>query len=137
MKITLEQVWVDFPIRDLCVFESALAHEKKNIGVRAFCKRYEGLIEEFRKDLSHVEFCFLLAYLEYHDPKFRYDKSVKLDKYILDTFDMCMLHNEAPEEIEWDLIWDKAIPQFRERGILLRETSEAVGYDPALDDKME
>ena len=59
--LKLEDLITNIDIRDLTVFESALAHEKKNIGVVAFCKKYEGSIEEFRASLPHMEFCFFIS----------------------------------------------------------------------------
>ena len=125
--LRLDDLIVDIDIRDITVFESALAHEKKNIGVTAFCQKYESLIEDFRAKLPHMEFCFLVAYLEYFDSGFSYDSTVKLDGYLPDIEDMQALQWGFEDEISLDEAWDKALPEFRKRGFLIQELSEAVG----------
>lgn len=122
--LKLEDLITDIDIRDITVFESALAHEKKNIGVTAFCQKYESLIEEFRASLPHMEFCFLLAYLEHLDSTFSYDETVKLDGYVLEPFDFVMYLNE--EKPDLGVCWDSALPVFRNRGFLFSEIDEVV-----------
>ena len=126
--LKLEDLITNIDIRNLTVFESALAHEKKNIGVVAFCKKYEGSIEDFKTSLPHMEFCFLLAYLEHLDPTFSYDKTVKLDGYVPDIEDMQALQWGFEDEVDLEGAWNKALLPFRSRGFLLQELSEAVGY---------
>lgn len=124
--ITMDMIDFDCDIDDLCVFESALAHEIKHLGVVEFVAKYASLLDELRESWNKYEFCLLLGYLEYYDPSFSYDETVKLDKYVLDIYDFLAVKNDCKEEINLKESWDSALPSFKKRGFLNSEVEVAV-----------
>ena len=59
---------LDINVREIYLLESALQHEKNNIGLETLLRKYEDAIEDLREDLPFEQFCYLLGYLEYFDP---------------------------------------------------------------------
>lgn len=131
MNITLNDVSTEISLEDWSLFDSYLAHDWKRSGNEEFCKKYEENIEECRERLSYGKFCYLLGYLKYRDPSFKYDPSVKLHGYFLDACDQSFFEEGLYEEIEDELglMYEDALPCLRERGFLLSEVDEADGVN--------
>ena len=111
-------------MREIYLLESALQHEKNNIGLETLLRKYEDAIEDFREDLPFEQFCYLLGYLEYFDPSFKYDKSVRLDEFLLDGFDQSMAEDGLWEHVDLDVCWNKANSTLRDRGFLYKQVDE-------------
>ena len=123
--LKLEDIDLSVDYRELSFIESHLMHEVKRKGVKAFVKEYSDNIEDFRKDWSKVNFCFLLALLGYLDKSFRYDDSVKLDKYVLDARDFLFV--ELDEDLsEANKRLQVVLPSFYARGFIYSDVEEAV-----------
>lgn len=123
--LTLGNVTTEVSLEGICLLESAFGHEWNAVGNEDFCKKYEDNIEDFRKELSHGEFCYLLGYLKYRDPSFKYDSSVKLEGYFLEMCDQALYEAQCYDEIESiDEMYKNALECFKERGFLFSEVSE-------------
>lgn len=89
LNITLEDIErpenVDY--YSLRLLDGNLGHELKREGRQKFLAHYRENIEQYREELSHTNFCFLLAMLKYVDPSFEYDSSLRTEKYILPQLD--------------------------------------------------
>lgn len=123
--ITMSDVDLTVDYKNLRLLDGHLMHEVKRRGVEGFTKTYEEHIEEFRKDWSKFEFCYLLALLEYLDPSFQYDESVKMDKFVLDSYSYNWYIN-FDEEPDFKKVYEAALPSFKKRGILINTVDEAV-----------
>lgn len=122
--LTRENIRLDINVREIYLLESALQHEKDNIGLETLLRKYEDAIEDFREDLPFEQFCYLLGYLEYFDPSFKYDKSVRLDGFLLDGFDQSMAEDGLWEYVDLDVCWNKANSTLRDRGFLYKQVDE-------------
>lgn len=124
--ITLDDVNMTLDMRDILVFGSALSHEKACIGLEAFCHRYKAIIEDFRRDMPFEWFCYLLAYLQYFDSSFQYDKTVHLEGYMVPSDVHFYIRTGMHDMYDLDTLWNSAIPCFRDRGILISEVDEVI-----------
>lgn len=59
-------------------------HEYKRLGVSGMYNKYVRNIEDYRRDWSFQDFCFLISLLEYLIPGYSYPENCSLDKFILD-----------------------------------------------------
>lgn len=122
--ITREDIRLDVNIKDVYLLESALQHEKNNIGIDAVCKRYEENIEDVRGDLSYAQFCYLLGYLKFYDSSFKYDASVKLNGYVLSGYDNIWAELGRWDMVDLDEAWNNALMCYKERGFLFSAPEE-------------
>lgn len=130
---TISEKDIDFNVDyySLGLLESALGHELKGLGKTEFLKKYETNIEEYRKDWSLVDFCFLLGFLGYYDKDFYYDPSVRLDKYVIDVYNMFYYENKDDPEVaeylrSFDDMYSSSLECMRNRGFLWETIDEAV-----------
>lgn len=123
--LTLDNIDMSVNYDELCFIESHLMHEVKRRGISDFVKVYGDNIEDFRRDWSKINFCFLLALLEHLDSNFKYDSSVKLDKYVLSPFDFGDL-SDFGDELDLVLIYNDSLDSFKSRGFLYSNLGEAL-----------
>lgn len=123
--LTMDDVDSNVNWNDLCFLISHLMHEVKRRGKEGFLNFYSENIEDFRRDWSKVDFCFLLGLMGYLDKNFEYDKNMKLDKYILDPYvydDIFVFE----ENVDLDIQFNKSLNSFKERGFLFDTVDDAV-----------
>ena len=72
-----------------------------------------------------MDFCFLLALLGYLDSSFKYDDTIKLDKFVLDPYSYYMVV-ELGKRLCLFGLQKRAIKSFRKRGFLISEIGEAI-----------
>ena len=89
--LEIKDIDLDVDYDSLCLLESHLMNEVKRLGAEGFVKLYSSSMEDFRRDWSLRNFCFLLALLEYLDSSFSYDDVFKLPKFIADARDFLAL----------------------------------------------
>ena len=123
--LTLDNIDMSVNYNELCFIESHLMHEVKRRGTSNFVKVYGDNIEDFRRDWSKINFCFLLALLEHLDSNFKYDSSIKLDKYVLSPFDFGDL-SDFGDELDLVLIYNDSLDSFKNRGFLYSNLGEAL-----------
>lgn len=87
-KLTIDDIDTEFVYDWVGFLESTIMHEYNRVGVEGLREKYVNNIEEFRKDWSHDEFCFLLGMLEYLIPDYRYPEECTRDKYVLNPFEI-------------------------------------------------
>lgn len=123
--LTLENIDMNVDYDSLCFLESHLMHEVKRRGIDNFVEVYSNSIEEFRRDWSKINFCFLLSLLEYLSTDFKYDLSVKLDKFILDARDFIFVEFDGDLE-DANERFKSSLPSFLKRGFVFSDIEEAV-----------
>lgn len=104
---------------ELRILMGNLGHEVRRNGKEAFMKLHADNIEEFRKDWTHIQFCYLLGFMGTIDPTFSYDESVKTDKYVILELDRAMLDTDEEDTYEaLNEIIDRSDESFLKRGFL-------------------
>lgn len=115
--IELDESLIDY--QQLRLVEGHLMHEVRRKGKKGFFQEYSENIEDFRRDWRIIDFCFLLALLEYLDNSFKYDESVRCEKYIAERVDF-----EELKDNNFDIIFEMendALDCFKKRGLLFKE----------------
>ena len=82
-KVTMKDIDVDFIYDWVGYIESHMMHEYKRMGVEGLREKYIKNIEEFKKDWTHDEFCFLLCILEYLVQDWQYPEECMREKYVM------------------------------------------------------
>lgn len=123
--LKLEDIDLSVDYEKFGLLESHLMHEVKRKGVDSFVQEYCKNIEEFKKSWSKMDFCFLLALLGYLDSSFKYDDTIKLDKFVLDPYSYYMVV-ELGKRLCLFGLRKRSIKSFRKRGFLLSEIGEAI-----------
>lgn len=131
-KVTMKDIDVDFIYDWVGYIESHMMHEYKRMGVEGLREKYIKNIEEFKKDWTHDEFCFLLCILEYLVQDWQYPEKCTREKYIMNTKDMAeYVYATVVDKLVLPDTWaqecvDKALDCCIRHGFLWNEFGEAV-----------
>lgn len=82
-KVTMKDIDTDFIYDWVGYIESHMMHEYKRMGIEGIRKKYIENIEEFKRDWTHDEFCFLLCILEYLMPDYQYPYTCTRGRYVM------------------------------------------------------
>lgn len=130
-RITMKDIDTDFIYDWVGFTESHIMHEYKRMGVEGLKEKYIKNIEEFKKDWTHDEFCFLLCILEYLVSDWQYPEECTREKYVLcqndvSEYDLARIEGRIIDD-EWcQKCVNKAFDCCIRHGFLWDEFGEAV-----------
>lgn len=127
MKLTLDMIKLDVDYVSLYNYESNLSHELKSLGTTDFIKNYKNINTNgvSKNSNEYINLCYLLGLLEYLDESLSFDKSIKLEKYVVDLRDFDIdLDGDDLSKVENR--FDIAIPQMLRRGFIYSDIDIAI-----------
>lgn len=121
--LRLEDIDMNPDYASYCMIDGHIMHEVKRRGREGMIEEYWNHIEDYRRDWSKLEFCFLLGVLE-ELYGLVYEDDIKLDKYVLDPRDHLFLDEDGEDAYSKTL--ENVLEGMWKRGFVFSSLEEAV-----------
>lgn len=122
-EVHLEDIDMNPDYVDWSITDGHIMHEVKRKGREGMIEEYWNHIEDYHRDWSKVDFCYLLGILEeLYD--LVYEDDIRLDKYMIDPRDMIDI-DELGEDAYKETL-ENALEGLFKRGFVFDSIDEAV-----------